>query len=124
MSMSSYVIETRRAGLLTVLADYLELAKPRIATLVLVTVAVSAMLGAGEYPGGAILLHTLLGTALIATSASALNQWLERHSDARMVRTAERPLPAGRLAAVARRAVRRRHAAAGGGIFGGDGASG
>ena len=44
-------------------------------------------------------MHTLLGTALVAASASALNQWLERDTDARMARTADRPLPAGRLAA-------------------------
>jgi protoheme IX farnesyltransferase len=43
------------------------------------------------------LAHTLLGTALVACSASALNQWLERDTDAQMARTADRPLPAGRL---------------------------
>jgi protoheme IX farnesyltransferase len=41
--------------------------------------------------------HTLLGTALVAASASALNQWIERESDAQMHRTADRPLPSGRL---------------------------
>ncbi len=44
-------------------------------------------------------MHTLVGTALVAASASALNQWLERDTDARMPRTADRPLPAGRLTA-------------------------
>ena len=42
-------------------------------------------------------MHALLGTALVAASARRLNQWLERHRDACMDRTAERPLPAGRL---------------------------
>jgi protoheme IX farnesyltransferase len=42
-------------------------------------------------------LHTLVGTGLVAAGASALNQWLERHSDALMRRTENRPLPAGRL---------------------------
>jgi len=99
MSMPSLTLEEGRAVALTsVAADYLELTKPRIATLVLVTVAVAAMLAGGEVPSGALLTHTLLGTALVAASASALNQWLERVSDARMVRTADRPLPAGRLA--------------------------
>ena len=46
---------------------------------------------------GWVWLNTLVGTALVAASASALNQWLERESDRRMPRTADRPLPAGRL---------------------------
>jgi protoheme IX farnesyltransferase len=45
-----------------------------------------------------VLLHTVLGAALVAASAGALNQWWERAGDARMIRTARRPLPAGRLA--------------------------
>jgi heme o synthase len=76
-------------------ADYLELTKPRVAVLVLFTVAIGYFLA-----GGADLLalwHTLLGTALVAGGASALNQLLERHSDAQMKRTRHRPLPAGRL---------------------------
>jgi protoheme IX farnesyltransferase len=44
-------------------------------------------------------LHTVLGAGLVAASASALNQWWERSSDAKMNRTAGRPLPAGRLSA-------------------------
>ena len=47
--------------------------------------------------GFVVLLHVLLGTALVAAGASALNQWLERPSDALMKRTENRPLPAGRL---------------------------
>jgi protoheme IX farnesyltransferase len=78
-------------------ADYVELTKPRIAALVLVTVAVAAFVADWGPPGGWLLVHTLLGTALVASSASALNQWLERDTDARMARTADRPLPAGRL---------------------------
>ncbi len=78
-------------------AAYVELTKPRIAVLVLVTVAVSAVLAAGGSPSPWILLHTLLGTAIVAGSASALNQWIEQDSDALMPRTAERPLPSGRL---------------------------
>ncbi len=79
------------------LADYVALAKPRIAVLVLFTVAAGALYAAGRAPDPGVLLHTVLGTALVAAGASALNQWLERESDARMRRTAGRPLPAGRL---------------------------
>lgn len=90
-------------------ALYLELTKPRITFMVLVTTAVGFVLGQGVRPeigpsfadGGALPLalffHALAGTALVASSASALNQVLERRLDARMRRTAGRPLPAGRL---------------------------
>jgi protoheme IX farnesyltransferase len=78
-------------------ADYLELTKPKIAVLELVCVAVAAMVAG---PVSLVTLAaTLLGTALIAASASAFNQWLERHSDRLMERTADRPLPQGRLTA-------------------------
>src|SRR5207302_8950936 len=87
-----------RAQALARLADYLELTKPRIAALVLVAVAASAVLSASGPLDLWRLVHTLLGTALIAASASTFNQWLERGPDARMTRTADRPLPAGRLA--------------------------
>jgi protoheme IX farnesyltransferase len=79
------------------LADYVELTKPRVAVLVLFTVAAGAWLAARQAPDLACLLHTLCGTALVAAGASALNQFFERHSDALMHRTENRPLPAGRL---------------------------
>jgi len=76
-------------------ADFVILTKPRVAILVLFTVAAGAMLaGRPELP---LLLHALVGTALVAAGASALNQLLERHSDALMLRTENRPLPAGRM---------------------------
>src|SRR6202020_52971 len=43
------------------------------------------------------LLHTIVGTALIASGTAALNQWYEREADRHMKRTAGRPLPSGRL---------------------------
>jgi protoheme IX farnesyltransferase len=97
MSMPSATCADRRTPIAMRLACYLELSKPRIASLVLVTVAVAAFVGSWTPPDPVLLLHTLLGTALIAASASALNQWLERTSDSFMPRTAERPLPAGRI---------------------------
>jgi protoheme IX farnesyltransferase len=96
MSTTSLVID-RRASLPARVADYVELTKPKIAALVLVTVAVAAFVADWGPPGGWLLIHTLVGTALVAASASALNQWLERDTDALMHRTADRPLPAGRL---------------------------
>jgi protoheme IX farnesyltransferase len=79
------------------LGDFLELTKPRIAVLVLFTVAAGALLAQTGALELGRLLHTLVGTGLVAAGASALNQWLERHSDALMRRTENRPLPAGRL---------------------------
>jgi len=78
-------------------ADYLELTKPRVAVLVLFTVAAGAWLAGRDFVDSLTIVHTLVGTALVAGGASALNQLLERHSDALMRRTENRPLPAGRL---------------------------
>ena len=79
------------------LADYVELTKPRISVLVLFTVAAGYWLGSLGTTDALGLFNTVVATALIASGASALNQLLERHSDARMRRTEQRPLPAGRL---------------------------
>ena len=78
-------------------AEYLELTKPRITSLVLITTLVGFYMGSEAGVAGFLLLHTILGTALVAGGASALNQYLERHRDARMYRTRERPLPQGRI---------------------------
>jgi protoheme IX farnesyltransferase len=79
------------------LADYLALTKPRVAVLVLFTVGAGVLLAGGAGVSLLVLFHTVFGTALVAGGASALNQLLERHSDALMRRTESRPLPAGRL---------------------------
>ena len=94
---TSVTYADRRTVLSARAADYLELTKPRIGVLVLLTVAVSSLVAGNGWVDSAILSHTLLGTALVAASASALNQLLERKSDAKMPRTADRPLPGGRL---------------------------
>jgi protoheme IX farnesyltransferase len=78
-------------------ADYVALTKPRVAVLVLFTVGAGALLAGGRDVSFVVVLHAVLGTALVAGGASALNQWVERHSDAHMRRTRGRPLPAGRL---------------------------
>ena len=99
MSIQSMTVADRRASILSRAAALVELTKPRIAAMVLVTVAVAMFVGSGGRLAPIMLLHTLLGTALVAASASALNQWIERKSDALMTRTAERPLPSGRVSA-------------------------
>jgi heme o synthase len=79
------------------IGDYIELTKPRIVTLELVTIIVAAHLASPWGIPTAVLLHAVLGAALVAASAGAFNQWLEQSTDALMHRTAVRPLPSGRL---------------------------
>jgi heme o synthase len=81
-----------------VVADYMELAKPRLNLLVVVTSAGGFYLGAGGTPSLFPLVAASVGTALVAGGASALNQVYERDTDALMDRTRSRPLPAGRVA--------------------------
>lgn len=99
MSTSSLTIAPARPAVLGRLRDYLELTKPRIAVLELVVVATAGLVATWGQPNPLLLMHAMVGTLLVAASASAANQWLERRRDARMVRTADRPLPAGRLSA-------------------------
>ncbi len=77
--------------------DFVELTKPRIAVMVLFTVAVGGLLAYRAPLDLVQLVHALIGVTLVAAGASALNQWLERMSDAQMLRTENRPLPTGRL---------------------------
>lgn len=78
-------------------ADFIELTKPRITFLVLITTAVGFYLGAPAAIDGALLIHTIIGTALVASGAGALNQYVERDFDARMARTKHRPIPDRRI---------------------------
>jgi heme o synthase len=80
------------------LTDYLALTKPRVVLMVLITTFVGYYLGSSGTLDLAPLLHTLVGTALAAGGTMALNQLMERHRDSQMLRTRQRPLPAGRLA--------------------------
>ncbi len=85
------------AGTRGAVAAYLELTKPGITRLVSLTAAAGFYMASGRTIDVAALIHTVIGTALVASGASALNQYMERDADARMRRTASRPLPAGRV---------------------------
>ncbi len=76
--------------------DFLSLTKPRVLVLVLIATGLGCVMAAASLDVG-VLVHALLGTALVAGGTAALNQYTERAHDARMRRTARRPLPAGRL---------------------------
>ena len=77
--------------------DYLELTKPRLVLMVLMTTLVGFYMGSESFPDYLVLLHTVLGTALAAGGTLALNQSLERDIDAAMKRTRNRPIPEGRV---------------------------
>jgi protoheme IX farnesyltransferase len=88
--------------------DYIELTKPRITWLILMSTGIGYFFGLPaaanwwEFLKGIhlpSLLHTIIGTALIASGTAALNQWYEREADRKMRRTAGRPLPSGKLSA-------------------------
>lgn len=85
-------------GAKDVLKDYLALSKSRIVLLVLTTTAAGYFFAA-DHVSPMLLLHTLLGTAMVAAGTNALNQYVEREHDGRMHRTRTRPLPAGRISA-------------------------
>jgi protoheme IX farnesyltransferase len=78
-------------------AVYADLVKARLTLLVLLTTLVGFYVGWRGPMNYLLMFHALLGTALVASGAAALNQLLEREHDARMRRTASRPLPSGRL---------------------------
>ncbi len=77
--------------------DYLELIKPRLVLMILVTTAAGFYLGTHNAVNWLLFLHTLIGAGLTAAGVLGLNQYLERDVDSQMPRTQQRPLPAGRM---------------------------
>ncbi len=78
-------------------ADYAELCRPRIALMTMVSVAVGFTLASPIIFSGVKLCIALIGVTQLVAASSMLNQWLERNTDARMQRTLNRPLAAGRI---------------------------
>jgi len=99
MSMTTIQVEdsSKAAVRADFARDLIDLIKPRITSMVLVTVALSQFVASTGHIDFVVLFHTLLGTLLVAASSGAFNQWLERDKDARMDRTSDRPLPTGRM---------------------------
>ena len=77
------------------IAAYIELTKPNILTMVLVTTTIGFFLGGHGLHSLSLLFFTLLGAALTCAGASALNHYLERDADSKMKRTQNRPIPKG-----------------------------
>jgi protoheme IX farnesyltransferase len=85
----------RAAGVRRLLGDYLELTKPKVQSLLLLT-TIATMYVAGD-PSPLLVALTCLGGYLSAGGAGAVNHWFDRDIDAQMKRTATRPIPAGRV---------------------------
>ena len=88
----------RWAGVRTMVADYLSLAKPRILLLLLITELGAMIAAARGWPGTSLTLAALAGGAFSAGGAAAVNCWFDRDIDAVMARTCTRPIPSGRIA--------------------------
>lgn len=79
------------------LRDLWEMTKPGITLMVVLTAGLGFLLAEQDSFSFMLLVHTLLGTGLVSAGASVLNHVLERETDALMTRTANRPLPTGRM---------------------------
>ncbi|HEV2693447.1 MAG TPA: heme o synthase [Verrucomicrobiae bacterium] len=97
MKVSAEVFDSNAASEKSWTAVFADLTKARLTMLVLLTTLVGYYLGWRGTMNYLLMFHTLFGTALVASGAAALNQLLEREHDAKMRRTASRPLPSGRL---------------------------
>jgi heme o synthase len=99
--MTTRAVSLPRAGqrLMALLADYVRLTKPRVISLLLLTTLLAMIMAQHGWPAGRTVLWTMIGGYLAAGGANAINQWFDRDIDARMRRTANRPIPAGRIGA-------------------------
>src|SRR5579863_2736326 len=79
------------------LRDYVTLTKPEVNLLILMTTSAGYYLASRGPFRLAGMIHALIGTLLVASGTATLNQWMERNWDGQMRRTANRPLPAGRI---------------------------
>ena len=99
-ALDASVVERRRFVNATVLSDYLVLTKPEVTFLIVFATFAGFYLSCAAQSRDVpfrLLINAVLGTLLVASGAGSLNQYIERHFDAQMRRTARRPLAAGRL---------------------------
>src|SRR5438876_5106728 len=100
MSTAIQPLVVPRNGVMTRARDYAELAKLRVTSLIVMTAWCGFYFGAQKSGVSSFswgLFHTLVGIALVSAGTAALNEVMERETDGRMRRTAQRPLPAGRM---------------------------
>ena len=89
--------QSKHSVLVNRAVDFIELMKPRLVVMILITTAAGFYIGAQHTVDWIRCLHTLIGAGLTAAGVLGLNQYLEREIDAQMKRTQERPLPGGRM---------------------------
>ena len=100
MSTAIQPLVVPRSSALTLARDYTELTKLRVTTLIIMTAWCGYYFGALKSGVSSVswsLFHTLLGIGLVSGGAAALNEVMEWDTDSRMRRTAQRPIPAGRM---------------------------
>ena len=100
MSTATQPLVVPRSGALTLARDYAELTKLRVTTLIIMTAWCGYYFGALKSGVSSLswgLFHALLGIGLVSGGTAALNEVMEWETDGRMRRTAQRPIPAGRL---------------------------
>jgi protoheme IX farnesyltransferase len=100
MEAAAELAESKQLSVGEKLAAYYELTKPRIAFLLVLTSAAGFYLGSNGGFDAVRFANTMISIALLAFGVSTLNQYLERHIDPLMERTAKRPLPTQRLAPI------------------------
>ncbi|TGL80014.1 heme o synthase [Leptospira yasudae] len=84
----------------TFLSDWNQMIKPRVTTLVLATIIPGLYLAGEQSPSGFLIAVTLFGTFLMSSASFIFNQVIEKDRDAKMKRTSNRPIPAGRIGVV------------------------
>lgn len=97
MEAITAIEETKATGLREKLAAYVELTKPRIAFMLVLTSAAGFYLGAAKGFDAMLFVNSMIGIALLAFGVATLNQVWERKTDALMERTAKRPLPTQKI---------------------------
>lgn len=95
--ITAKIEETKAVGVREKLAAYLELSKPRIAFMLVLTAAAGFYLGASKGFDIVLFINTIIGITLLAFGVATLNQVWERKTDALMERTANRPLPTNKV---------------------------
>jgi protoheme IX farnesyltransferase len=90
-------VRLAESSALATVRDYITLTKPRIISLLLLTTVATMIVADGAFPPLSTLLWTMLGGYLAAGGAGAINHYIDRDRDARMARTATRPLVSGRI---------------------------
>lgn len=96
-TVAAEIQDTKMLGLREKLLAFLELTKPRIAFMLVLTAAAGFYLGGGQTFNLVLFINSMVSITLLAFGVATLNQYLERDTDPLMKRTENRPLPTGRI---------------------------